>query len=196
MKVFRVLSRVLSGKAAQWLPAILLALPVAGVAQPADQEQGKALVSNAPINISADRATYETGTGSYEGNVILTQGELSIRADKLVISEQEQKVNHILALGAPARLTQGDGSVSAEALSIEYFVQTGKVVLLNEAHIAQRGSEISGKRITYDSKRRTVLAEGDNGGTRKRVNMTLQPSTPEDSAGDSEADQTKKDKKE
>lgn len=129
--------------------------------------------NRAPINVSADRATYESGQGVYEGRVELRQGKLSISADKLIIDEQNRQVDRILALGKPAQLNQEDGSVSAEARSIEYFVANGKVILKENAYIRQQGSEIRGKEITYDSQQQTVLAEGGN--NPQRVEMTLQP---------------------
>ena len=134
-----------------------------------------AMAAQAPINISADRASYEGGTGIYEGNVILVQGALSIKAERLVIDEQNREVNRILALGKPSVLTQNDGSVRAQANSIEYFVKNGQVILTDRAIIEQQGSEIRGNRIVYDSAKQTVLAESDKGDSSGRVNMTLQP---------------------
>lgn len=134
-----------------------------------------ALAAQAPINISADRASYEGGTGIYEGNVELVQGALSIKADRLIIDEQNREVNRILALGKPSILTQNDGTVRAEAKSIEYFVKSGQVILTDRAVIQQQGSEIRGNRIVYDSANQTVLAESDKGNKNERVNMTLQP---------------------
>ncbi len=136
-----------------------------------------ALVENnrAPINVSADRATYENGRGIYEGRVELRQGNLAINATRLVIDEQNRQVDRILAVGAPAALNQANGSVHAEARSIEYFVATGKVILTDKAVIQQQGSEIRGNRIVYDSQKQTVEAEGEKGAEQERVNMTLQP---------------------
>lgn len=131
--------------------------------------------NRAPINISADRASYENGQGVYEGRVELRQGALTIQADKLTIDEQNRQVNRILAIGQPAQLAQNGDSVRAEAKSIEYFVGSGKVILTQKALIRQQGSEIRGNRITYDSQQQTVIAEGDKGENPERVNMTLQP---------------------
>ncbi len=136
---------------------------------------GVALAAQAPINISADRASYEGGTGTYEGNVVLTQGPLSIKASRLVIDEQNREVNRILALGKPAVLTQNDGTIRAQANSIEYFVKDDQVILTDHALIQQHGSEIRGNRIVYDSEKQTVLAESDKTDKSERVNMTLQP---------------------
>ncbi|MFT5033060.1 MAG: lipopolysaccharide export system protein LptA [Bacteroidia bacterium] len=131
--------------------------------------------AQAPINISADRASYEGGTGIYEGRVELIQGTLSIKAERLIIDEQNREVNRILASGKPSVLTQNDGSVRAQANSIEYFVKNGQIILTEQAVIQQRGSEIRGTRIVYDSEKQTVLAGSDEGGKSERVNMTLQP---------------------
>ncbi len=156
------------------LLVILLALTAnSGSAAQTNAAPGKNNL--APINVSADRATYENGQGIYEGRVELKQGNLAIEADKLVIEEQNRQVDRILALGTPAALNQSDGTVHAEANRIEYFVGTGKVILTEKAIIQQHGSEIRGKRIVYDSQQQTVEAEGKSGENAERVNMTLQP---------------------
>lgn len=139
-----------------------------------------------PINISADRATYESGTGVYEGNVELQQGPLSIRAERLIIDEQNRQVDRILALGSPAVLTRSDGTVKAQANSIEYFVKSGRVILTDQALIEQQGSEIRGNRIVYDNTDQTVLAEGDKNTRQERVNMTLQPRREDEKTKDTE----------
>lgn len=152
-----------------WLLVLLLGVSVAFAQDPLKPD------NRAPINISADRASYENGQGVYEGRVELRQGALTIRADKLTIDEQNRQVNRILAVGQPAQLEQNGDSVRAEAKSIEYFVGSGKVILTQKALIRQQGSEIRGNRITYDSQQQTVIAEGDKGANPERVNMTLQP---------------------
>ena len=158
----------------------LLAVVVLLLARPS-------LAAQAPINISADRATYEGGTGIYEGNVVLVQGALSIRADRLIIDEQNREVNRILALGKPSILTQNDGTVRAQANSIEYFVKNGQVILTDQAIIEQQGSEIRGNRIVYDSEKQTVLAESDKNDGSERVNMTLQPQKKSEPDSDAQA---------
>ncbi|MBB3047111.1 lipopolysaccharide export system protein LptA [Litorivivens lipolytica] len=156
-----------------WVFALLL---VAGLSYGQDGPSFKP-DNRAPINVSADRASYENGRGVYEGRVELRQGLLSIKADSLTIDEQNRQVNRILAIGKPAQLEQNDGSVRAEAKSIEYFVANSKVILTGKALIRQQGSEIRGNRITYDSQQQTVVAEGDKGRNPERVNLTLQPRT-------------------
>ena len=132
----------------------------------------------APINVSADSATYKDSRGTYTGNVILTQGTLRIEADELTIIQTNRKVSAVIANGRPARFQQqaraNGGKVHASARRIRYEVRDNQMTLTENAHITHKGSEIHSEKIVYNAERESVLAEGSKRAG-ERVNMTLQP---------------------
>lgn len=131
-----------------------------------------------PISIRSDRAIYEAGKGVYEGNVIIEQGTLYITADRVEVFEEDKTVDRLIAYGTPARFHQTDakqGEIRASAETVEYRVAEQTVVLENDAMVDHQGSEIQGERIVYDSRKRSVTAEGDAAAEDGRIKMILQP---------------------
>ena len=53
------------------------------------------------INIESDRASRndKTGLTIYEGSVVLTQGSINIRADKITVHSKANKVSRIVCIG-------------------------------------------------------------------------------------------------
>lgn len=152
----------------------LLALPLASYALPDDRSQ--------PINLSSDKATYENNQGIYTGNVNMSQGSLKIRADKLIIVEDDRKVQKVIAHGSPAHFEQQpraeEGVVSASARLIEYSLGDEEILLQKDATIRHQGSKISGDRIVYSGRKQMVVADGGSRSLDGRVQMTLQPQQP------------------
>ena len=54
-----------------------------------------------PINIEANRGTMDdkTSTATFEGNVVLTQGTLVIRADELTVIQENDEFKKGIAIG-------------------------------------------------------------------------------------------------
>lgn len=142
------------------------------VALPSDREQA--------INIESDRATREdkTGLSIYEGSVTITQGTIQIKADKVTIHHQGDKVNRIVCVGKPAHYQQQpkpeDGLLIANASTIDYHLDTDLINLIGNARVNQQGSTLEGERIDYDLKKERVEAHGDSTG-RQRVRMVIPP---------------------
>ncbi len=139
-----------------------------------------------PISIQSDRARYEANRGVYEGNVVIEQGSLRIRADRVTVFEQRRSVDRLQAFGRPAHFEQtgnGGAAVRASADEIEYRVVDEQVILLRNATVDHEGSEIHGERIVYSSRSRTVSAEGGGETGSGRVQMILQPRQAEPAAG-------------
>src|SRR5262245_8998795 len=57
-----------------------------------------------PVNIESDRLTADEAqkTATFEGKVVLTQGSLIIRADKLVVRQDSEGFQYGVATGSPA----------------------------------------------------------------------------------------------
>jgi lipopolysaccharide export system protein LptA len=119
-----------------------------------------------PLKIVADRAVLsdKDGTATYTGNVVLTQGTLSIKAGRLHIQTEQGKVSLVTAEGNPAEFSQvpvaGQAPVVATALTIHYEVKTQKLTLRRKASIVQSENIFKGEEIVYEIQSQRLKAVG------------------------------------
>lgn len=163
------------------LPAIVVMLlfSCAALAEKADRDK--------PIDLEADSLTTNDAkkTSTYTGNVILTQGTLIIRADKLVVREDNLGFQHSTSTGNPTTFKQKmEGKneyIEGSAQRIEYDGHMDKVKLYTKAWV-KRGSDIvHGDYIMYDAS--SEFAEAISGGPQAatpatpsgRVRAIIQP---------------------
>lgn len=153
---------------------LLLALPAPlSFALPSDASQ--------PIKIESDRAERndKKGTTVYEGSVVIRQGTIKIRADKVIVYTERNQVDRIVCIGKPAHYQQQpkpqDGLLLASADTIEYYLEADRIDLLKNASLEQNGTTITGEKINYDLKAEVVKASsGDN--PKQRIQMVIPPS--------------------
>jgi len=161
----------------------LLGLAVAStpaMAERADRQQ--------PVNIEADRVTIDdrNKTHVFEGKVILTQGTLQIRGDKLVVTQGADGFQTGIATGTEGRLAtfrqRREGSndyVEGEAERIEYDSRTERAKLFVRAYVKSGGDEVRGHYIEYDALSENYVvtnAPGDHAvGRGSRVRAVIQP---------------------
>jgi lipopolysaccharide export system protein LptA len=139
-----------------------------------------------PINLEADTATVDDvkKISIYEGNVILTQGTLQIRADKLVVTEDAEGFQTGTAHGNPANFRQKregyDEYIEGYALRIEYDSRKDLMQLFTQARMKRGQDEARGNYISYDGKteffqviggKETATADSPRG----RVRTVIQP---------------------
>lgn len=164
-------------------PTALITLLQAGpaLAERADRNQ--------PVNIEANKVTVDdrNKVHVFEGNVVLTQGTLTIRGDKVVVTQDAEGFQKGVATsgaGGLARFRQKrEGKadfVEGEAERIEYESKSEKAQLFNRAWVKSAGDEVRGQYIEYDgytenyrvNNGNTPAANATNGG---RVSATIQP---------------------
>lgn len=141
------------------------------------------LNSGEPIAVSADHARLDDakGTATYTGDVVVTQKQTRLTAERVVLYRDETGVNRIEAFGSPARYQQpaasGEGETDARALNITYAAKDNRLTFEQEAVIRQQGNVFKGDRILYDTKARVVTAESTPGedNSTGRVEMIIQP---------------------
>jgi lipopolysaccharide export system protein LptA len=132
-----------------------------------------------PITITADRAEIDErrGTSTYTGNVVLTQGDVRMEADRLLVHTKDGDLQSINAEGNPVRyqaVRNGGEPLQGNSLRMRYEADTGILLLLDKAEFWQGPNRFSGERIQYDRKEARVTAgQGENGG--ERVQVTIQP---------------------
>ena len=135
-----------------------------------------------PLQIVADLATRDEKAGEtrYEGNVVLSQGSLRIKATRISIRHSKTQAEVIVATGSPATLVQQPSEsqppVDASADRIEFTRSQDLVRFLGNARIQQQGSTLSGSSIDYLVSERTVRAAGATDGVgRKQIEMVIPP---------------------
>lgn len=166
-----------------WLNAALVFLvwPVVAAAERADRDK--------PINIEADRITLDdrNKVQVLEGRVVMTQGTLVLRADKIVVTQDPEGFQKGVATsgtGGLARFRQKQDSkdeyIEGEAERIEHDTRTEKTEFFNRAFVKSGQDEVRGQYISYDGRSESYLVtSGPNattaaaGGT--RVRAVIQP---------------------
>jgi lipopolysaccharide export system protein LptA len=151
---------------------------------------GSALAERAdrdkPINIESDSMISDESkkVSTFEGKVVLTQGSLIIRADRIVVWQDGDGFYHGVASGKPATFRHkrdGPGEyIDGEAFRIEYDNKLERVEFLNSARLRRdSGDDIRGDFISYDAstERFTVKSTGEASGA-ERVRATIMPKKP------------------
>lgn len=138
-----------------------------------------------PVNIESDRLLADNAKkiATFEGRVVLTQGTLMIRADKLVVRQDDAGFQYAIATGAPATFRQKregyDEYVDGEALRLEYDGRLDRVEFFERARVHRdSGDDVRGSYISYDQKTEyfTVKSDGRTPQSRDaRVRAVIMP---------------------
>jgi len=158
--------------------AALAVLAFAASAERADRDK--------PINLEADRVTIDDAkkVSVFEGNVVLTQGTMVLRADRMIVREDPQGFSHGTAYGNLAMFRQKregmEEYVEGQAERIEYDGKAERVQLFNRAQMKRGNDEVRGNYISYDQPTeffRVTGAQDDPAGKKApgRVRAVIQP---------------------
>ncbi|MDO4643233.1 MAG: lipopolysaccharide transport periplasmic protein LptA [Cardiobacteriaceae bacterium] len=150
-----------------WLVALIL-LTVDVQAQSNNNPQ------QLPINLKADSGEYDANAGvaTYSGNVVITQGEMNLKGDKVVIKLVNEQITTIEAWGKPASfhyVPAKEPPIDGSGQYMKYSVPTSTVEIDKNAHVKQDKNETRADHLVYDLKKENVKGRG--------VNMTFQPKT-------------------
>jgi lipopolysaccharide export system protein LptA len=110
-----------------------------------------------PVNIEADRLSLDDlkKESVFEGNVTLTQGSLMLRADRVVVRQDEQGFNYAFATGDPAYFRQKregfDEYIEGYAQRLEYDGKQDKVEMFTNARVKKGIDEVRGDYISYNA---------------------------------------------
>lgn len=168
-------------RAALLVAAVALAAATAAHAEKADREK--------PINYSADTGdvNYQTKVGSLSGNVIITQGTMSIRADRIVFRQNADNSLSASAYGNPVSFRQKrdgyDEYFEGYAQRAEYDGTREFLELFDQALLKRGHDEIRSNYVSYNAATEVFRAEGrastspapDPGGPGARVRGVFQP---------------------
>lgn len=140
--------------------------------------------TNQPIKIDSAQQSVDmlTNTVTLTGSVIVKQGSIDIRADKVVITRPngEQGKEVVEGFGNPVtfyQLQDNGKPIKGHAQKVRYELANDFVVLTGDAYLEQLDSNVKGDRITYLVKKQQMEAFSDKG---KRVTTVLVPSQLQD----------------
>ena len=142
-----------------------------------------------PTNIEADsvKVDDQKKVQVFEGNVQMTRGTLIFRAERVVVTQDEEGFQHSVATGGTKlpyfrQKREGvDEYFEGEAERIEYSDKTEKTDFYNRAWLKSGKDEVRGQFISYDGKSETYVVTSGPGGTRAkpgssdRVRAVIQP---------------------
>ncbi len=148
---------------------LLLTIPHIAFAVPEDRKL--------PLDINADWSEFSGGTptGIYRGNVILTQGNLSIHADEAIFQLKDGELEYIIATGTPVKIKDlpqaNEAWITGEGGKLSYFPKRNVLELETNARIEQNKDIVTANKITYNLDSRTINAERS---PKDRVHFTIQ----------------------
>ncbi|MCL2076373.1 MAG: lipopolysaccharide transport periplasmic protein LptA [Betaproteobacteria bacterium] len=112
-----------------------------------------------PIKLEANRITIDDlkRVQVFEGNVVLTQGTLMIRSDKIVVTEDAQGFHRGVAFAGPGGLARfrqkregREEWIEGEAERIEYNTNHEIAELFHRAWVSSGGDQLRGDYIRYE----------------------------------------------
>ena len=142
-----------------------------------------------PINIESDSMISDEAKkiSTFDGKVVLSQGSLIIRADRIVVRQDSDGFYQGVAglpLATFRHKRDGYGEyIDGEAFRIEYDNKLERVEFFDAARLRRdSGDDIRGDFISYDARteRFTVKSAGEASGTDRegRVRATIMPKKP------------------
>ena len=143
-----------------------------------------------PVNIEADRVSVDDvkQTQVFEGNVQLVKGTLIIRAERIVVTQDEDGYQRGVATGTPSVLPRFrqkregvDEYIEGEGERIEHDAKAEKTEFFNRAWVKSGLDEVRGQFISYDARSENYFVTSGPNGTRAkpgsgdRVRAVIQP---------------------
>ena len=157
---------------------LLAALALPAAAEKADRDK--------PVNLEADRVTIDDAKqlAVFEGNVVLTQGTLQIRGDRMEVRQDKEGFKQGTTWGNPASFRQKregyDEYIEGWAARIEYDGRVETLQMYTRAQLKRAQDEVRGDYISYDARSEFFQVTGgpktatpDNPGG--RVRAVIQP---------------------
>ena len=141
---------------------------------------------NQPVHLEAAQVSIDDANqiSTFKGNVLLSQGTMTIRGDKIVVRQNKDGLQHGTATGQPASFRQKresfDEYVEGYGERIEYDSENTTVDLFGQARMQRGHDEVRGEHISYNSRTEIFQAHSasdqDTGGIGGgRVRVVIQP---------------------
>jgi len=155
------------------LCAVLLSFPAH--AEKADREK--------PIQLEADTVTIDDikKVSVYQGNLILSQGTMLVRADWVQVTQNAEGLDKVNATGRPVAFRQKmDGSeefIEGFADRVEFDGVTRQLELIGQARLRRGSDELRGTQISYNANTEffKVVGQPDAKTPSGRVRAVIRP---------------------
>ena len=163
-----------------WLATMVFA----GIAGPALAEKAD---RDKPMHVEADRVTVDDAKqiAIFEGKVLVTQGTIILRGDRMEVRKDEQGFKNGTVWGNLVYFRQKregyDEYIEGWAERMEYDGRADKVQMFNRAYMKKGDDEVRGNYISYDSSTEFYQVIGGGakaaaaGGSDGRVRAVIQP---------------------
>ncbi len=139
-----------------------LIVPLSGLATEQDSPD--------PIKVYAHMIEFDekTETAIYTGDVSMTHGTLSLKADVVEANMKNDEIETFDAFGKPVyinyRPEDGKEEMHAEAGHVKYYVKGRKLDLFGNVVLQQGGSEVRCPQLHYELDLKRFKATGGEGG--------------------------------
>ncbi len=134
-----------------------------------------------PVDIEADQAQVDDAKkiSTFTGKVVLTQGTMIIRSEKLVVMQDKSGFKHGTAYGHTASFRQKreglDEYVEGYGERIEYDTKASTVDFYVQAKVKRAQDEVRGEHVTYNSSTDIFQANNEGSAAPARVHAILYP---------------------
>jgi lipopolysaccharide export system protein LptA len=139
-----------------------------------------------PLQVEANKMSADDvrRLNVFEGNVVVTKGTMSLRADRLVVRQDAEGFQFATATGKPARFRQrqdpkpgeNEGTwIDGEALRIELDDRSQKIELFEKARVNRGCDEVAGDYIFVDQRSEFYQVSAGKGAEKGRVKAIIQP---------------------
>jgi lipopolysaccharide export system protein LptA len=157
------------------LLSVFVALAPAAHAEKADRDK--------PVHLEADNVTLDDmrKLSIFQGNVLLLQGTLMMRADRIEARQNGDGLQSVSASGRPVSFRQKRDGVAeyieGYANQIEFDNVQSTLTLAGDARLRKGDDEIRGNLITYDAKTEFYKVSGQQNvqGPTSRVRVVIRP---------------------
>jgi lipopolysaccharide export system protein LptA len=154
---------------------LVTALPLPVLAEKADRDK--------PVHLEADSVTLDDikKLSVFQGNVLLIQGTLMMRADRIEARQNGDGLQSVSAIGQPVSFRQKrDGVeeyIEGFAQRVEFDNVQSLLSLSGDARLRKGDDEIRGSQITYDAKTEYYKVSGQQNvqGANNRVRVVIRP---------------------
>jgi lipopolysaccharide export system protein LptA len=121
----------------------------------------------------------------FEGNVVVTQGTLQLRGDRILVRQDAEGFSYGIAWGRPATFRQRrdgvDEYIEGFAERLEFDGRKDLLQMFNAARLTKGGDEVRGDYISYNATTEFFQVNGSagsaqaQGGGAGRVRAVIQP---------------------
>ena len=171
---------------------LVMVLAVAAIAVSAFSARAEKADREKATQVEANRMTSDEARriSIFEGNVLLTKGTITVRAERIVVRQDADGFQYASASGAPARFRQrGDAVggqegvwIDGEALRVEIDEKNERIELHDNARISRDQDEMRGSYILFDQRSEFFSVSSAKGAPASapggRVRAVIQPKKP------------------